>query len=176
MTVRTILPFGDPLLRKACRPITEMSPRMLTLLTDLKETLYAEPGRAGLAAPQIGMLRRAVVMDMGDGFREFINPEIMEAHGEQQSFEACLSYPGYYGRVTRYQYVKVKSVDQEGQQLITEAEGDLAVCLQHEIDHLDGILFVDRMKDGVLIHEVTKHRVPLLDVIKLANSRTCSLP
>ncbi|MCR8845236.1 peptide deformylase [Paenibacillus sp. SC116] len=175
MTVRTILPFGDPLLRKVCRPITEMSPRMLTLLTDLKETLYAEPGRAGLAAPQIGILRRAVVMDMGDGFREFINPEIIEAHGEQQGFEACLSYPGYYGRVTRYQYVKVKSMDREGLELITEAEDDLAVCLQHEIDHLDGILFVDRMKDGVLVHDVTKQRVPLLDVIQLANSRSCRL-
>lgn len=175
MAVREILPFGDPVLRKKCRPITEMTPRMEQMLNDLKETLYDKPGRAGLAAPQIGMLRRAVVMDLGEGFHEFINPEIVECSGEQTGMEGCLSYPHYYGNVKRYDKVKLAYMNRKLEQKTLEAEGYLAVCIQHELDHLDGVLFVDRMEDAFLVHEHSHDRIPVMDVIKLSNQNVCKL-
>ncbi|MBN3524779.1 peptide deformylase [Paenibacillus apiarius] len=169
MAVRTILPFGEAVLRKKCKPVTEVNGRILSLLDDLKETLYAEEGRAGLAAPQIGILRRAVVMDCGDGYREFMNPELLHAEGEQDGMEACLSFPGYYGRVKRYDYIRVRSLDRSGERVTLEAEGYLARCIQHEMDHLDGVLFVDRVVDDFIIHEATHQRVSLLDVLRVTN-------
>jgi len=174
MTVREILPFGDSVLRKVCKPVTEMTPRIVTLLDDLKDTLYAEPGRAGLAAPQIGLLRRVVVMDVGEGFKEFINPEIVEAEGEIEGMEGCLSLPGYYGMVKRYAKVKVRSMARDGSEVWTEAEGFYAVCIQHELDHLDGILFIDRMTDPVLVNDKTKHRMQRIDAINQANAAVCN--
>ena len=173
MTIRAILPFGEPVLRKVCKPVTEMTPRILTLLDDLKDTLYGEPGRAGLAAPQIGLLRRAVVMDIGEGLREFINPEIVDADGEQEGMEGCLSLPGYYGLVKRYNRVKVRSMARDGSEVWTEAEGLYAVCIQHELDHLDGILFIDRMTDQLLMHEKTKQYMQRAEAIRIANQAVC---
>ncbi|UNK19336.1 peptide deformylase [Paenibacillus sp. N3/727] len=167
MAERTILPFGNSLLRKIAKPVEEVNPRMLKLLDDMVDTLYATEGRAGLAAPQIGILRRVVVMDCGEGLIELINPEIMESSGEQFGPEGCLSYPGYNGMVTRSHYVKVSSLNRQGEPFILEAEGYLAVCIQHEIDHLNGILFIDHVKDDFLYHEQDGHRVRLMDVLKL---------
>lgn len=147
-----------------------MTPRIVKLLDDLKDTLYAAEGRAGLAAPQIGILRRAVVMDCGDGLIELINPEIVERRGEQLGAEACLSFPGYAGEVKRAQYVKVKSLNRRGEPFVLEAEGYLARCVQHEVDHLDGILFIDHVKGDFLYHEQTGERISLLDMRKLANT------
>ncbi|ANY73821.1 peptide deformylase [Paenibacillus ihbetae] len=170
MAVKPIVPFGDPILRKTARPVEAVNARTLKILDDLAETLYDEEGRAGLAAPQIGILRRLLVMDCGEGLIELINPEIVEMDGEQTGPEACLSYPGYYGYVKRADHVKVKTLNRQGETVILEGEGYLARCMQHEIDHLNGILFVDHVQDGWLYHEETNRRIELLPVIRLTNS------
>lgn len=170
MAVKPIVPFGDPILRKTARPVEAVDARTLKILDDLVETLYDEEGRAGLAAPQIGILRRLLVMDCGEGLIELINPEIVEMDGEQTGPEACLSYPGYYGYVKRADRVKVKTLNRQGETVILEGEGYLARCMQHEIDHLNGILFVDHVQDGWLYHEETNRRIELLPVIRLTNS------
>lgn len=171
MTERTILPFGDPILRKQAKPVTEITPKILKILDDMVETLYAADGRAGLAAPQIGILRQLIVMDCGDGLLELINPEILESHGEQVGFEACLSYPGYSGVVKRAKVVKIRSLNRDGESFILEAEDYLARCIQHEIDHLHGILFVDRIQGDELYHDQTGQKVNLLEVIRLTNQQ-----
>lgn len=170
MAVKPIVPFGDPILRKTARPVEAVNERTLKILDDLVETLYDEEGRAGLAAPQIGILRRLLVMDCGEGLIELINPEIVEMDGEQTGPEACLSYPGYYGYVKRADHVKVKTLNRQGETVILEGDGYLARCMQHEIDHLNGILFVDHVQDGWLYHEETNRRIELLPVIRLTNS------
>lgn len=169
MTVKQILPFGDPVLRKKAKPVTELNAKTLKVLDDMAETLYAREGRAGLAAPQIGLLRRLVVMDCGDGLIELINPEIVEAKGEQLGPEACLSFPGYAGIVKRAQFVKVTTLTRSGDTITLNAEGYLARCMQHEIDHLNGVLFVDHVRDKWLYHEETKQRIDVLQVIALTN-------
>ncbi|OIB02295.1 peptide deformylase [Paenibacillus sp. LC231] len=170
MTVKAIVPFGDPILRKIARPVDSVNARALKILDDMAETLYDSEGRAGLAAPQIGILRRLIVMDCGEGLIELINPEIVEMDGEQMGPEACLSYPGYYGYVKRANKVKVKTLNRQGQTVILEGEDYLARCMQHEIDHLNGILFVDHVRDGWLYHEETHQRIELFPVIGLSNT------
>ncbi|WP_309122296.1 peptide deformylase [Paenibacillus sp.] len=166
MTVRTILPFGDPALRSKAKPVGDIAPRILKTLDDLSDTLYADDGRAGLAAPQIGILRRLAVLDMGDGLIELIDPRIVERQGAQTGFEACLSFPGFFGQVERASYVRVETTDRQGRRVTLEAEGDAARCMQHEIDHLDGILFVDHVRDRWLIHEKTKQKLDVMDVVR----------
>ncbi|WP_438444972.1 peptide deformylase [Gorillibacterium sp. sgz5001074] len=169
MTVKTIVPFGDPILRKMAKPVeTPLSPKMLTLLDDMAETLYASDGRAGLAAPQVGILRRLVVMDCGTGLIELINPVITDRSGEQTGPEGCLSYPGFYGIVQRAERVTVTTLNREGQEVVLEAEGYLARCIQHETDHLNGILYIDHVREQWLYHEQTRQRFPLLDAIRQA--------
>jgi peptide deformylase len=170
MTVKAIVPFGDPILRKIARPVDTVNARALKILDDMAETLYDSEGRAGLAAPQIGILRRLIVMDCGEGLIELINPEIVEMDGEQIGPEACLSYPGYYGYVKRANKVKVKTLNRQGETVILEGEDYLARCMQHEIDHLNGILFVDHVRDGWLYHEETHQRIELFPVIGLSNT------
>jgi len=169
MGVKEIVPFGDPILRKRARPAEPTDPKTAKILDDLIDTLYAADGRAGLAAPQIGILRRLAVLDCGEGLIELINPEIIEKKGEQTGPEACLSFPGFYGMVTRAEYVKVKTWSRSGEEVLVEGEGYLARCLQHEIDHLDGVLFVDHVKDRWLYHENDRQRADLLEVIRLTN-------
>jgi peptide deformylase len=170
MTVKAIVPFGDPILRKTARPVDSVNARALKILDDMAETLYDGEGRAGLAAPQIGILRRLIVMDCGEGLIELINPEIVEMDGEQMGPEACLSYPGYYGYVKRANKVKVKTLNRHGETVILESDDYLARCMQHEIDHLNGILFVDHVRDGWLYHEETHQRIELFPVIGLSNT------
>ncbi len=170
MTVRAILPFGDPALRAKAKPVEALTPRILKTLDDLADTLYADEGRAGLAGPQIGILRRLAVIDMGEGLLELINPRIVERRGAETGFEACLSFPGFYGQVERASYVRVESLDRKGVLRTMEADGDLARCMQHEIDHLDGVLFVDRVRDRWLVHEKTKQKLEVLDVVRLSKS------
>ncbi|HZG15302.1 MAG TPA: peptide deformylase [Candidatus Bathyarchaeia archaeon] len=169
MSQKQIVPFGDPILRKVAKPVEEVTPKIIKLLDDMAATLYADEGRAGLAAPQVGILKRVIVMDCGDGLIELINPEIMEMSGEQVGPEACLSFPGYAGNVKRATYVKVKSINRQGNPFILEGEDFLARCIQHEVDHLDGILFVDHVQDKWLFHEKTKKKLDVLEVIKLTN-------
>jgi len=167
MTVRQIVPFGEPILRKTAKPVDTLTPRLIQLLDDMAETLYASDGRAGLAAPQVGYLRRLVVMDCGEGLIELINPEIIEMEGEQEGPEACLSFPGYFGNVRRAMRVKVKTLNRKGEEVVLEGEDFLARCMQHEIDHLNGVLFVDHVREEWLYHEQTNERIRLLDVIRL---------
>lgn len=168
MSVKTILPFGDPILRKVAKPVAEVDAKVIKLLDDLTDTLYVEEGRAGLAAPQIGILKRVIVMDCGDGLIELINPEIVEMSGTQVGPEACLSFPGYTGTVKRAKYVTVKTLNRKGETVFLEGRDFLARCMQHEIDHLQGILFIDHIEKNALYHNDTKHRVDLMAALRLS--------
>jgi len=143
MAKLNILKKGDPTLRATCRTVTEINARIRTLLDDMAETMYAADG-CGLAAPQVGVRRRVVVIDTGDsGLLELINPEIIKAEGEQQESEGCLSIPGEWGITRRPAKVTVKALDRHGNEIVVEGEGLLARAFCHEIDHLDGKLFID---------------------------------
>ena len=143
MALRDIVKEPDERLRKVCRPVKEITPHILTLLDDMAETMaYAEG--VGLAAPQVGVLRRIVVVDVGEGLIELINPEIIEKDGEVSDSEGCLSIPGKYGEVVRPAYVKVKALNRQGEEAEYEGTELLARAFCHEIDHLDGILYIDR--------------------------------
>ena len=140
MAIRNILTERESLLHKTCRPVTEFNERLWTLLDDMAETLHKADG-VGLAAPQVGILRRVFVMDVGDGLVEVINPEFVEKKGKQEDVEGCLSCPGEYGVTRRPKYVKIKAQDRHGNEFFLEGEDLTARCICHESDHLDGILF-----------------------------------
>ena len=146
MALRKVLHMGDETLRKKARPIDTLNRRMIDLLDDMAETMYEENG-VGLAAPQVGVLRRAIVIDVGDdnGLIQLINPEIIAMEGEQECAEGCLSIPGRRGYVPRPQKVTVRGTNRAGRPVEITAEGLLAIAFSHEIDHLDGVLFVDKM-------------------------------
>ncbi len=146
MAVRQLRYDGDPLLRKKSREVTIIDDRIKILIEDMKETMYKEDG-IGLAAPQVGIARRVVVIDIGDGFLALINPEIITQEGEEIDSEGCLSIPGKLGKVRRPFKVKVKYLDLEGNEKIIEGTGLLARVLCHEIDHLNGVLFIDKIID-----------------------------
>lgn len=142
MAILNILEDGEPTLRKVCRPVTEITPRIIRLLDDMKETLIEANG-AGLAAPQVGILRRIAICDTDDGMVELINPEIIETEGEQQELEGCLSVPGVWGITSRPAKVTVRALNRFGEEFtVTGTELD-ARCFCHELDHLDGVLFTD---------------------------------
>ena len=143
MALRTIRVQGDPILNKVCRPITEVTPKIRTLAEDMIETMYEANG-VGLAAPQVGILKRIVVIDVGDGPIVLINPEILETEGSQTGDEGCLSLPGKAGVVTRPNYVKVRALDENMVERELEGTELLARAFQHENDHLDGILYIDK--------------------------------
>ena len=147
MALRIIKTEEDPILRKTSRPVTEFNDRLFTLLDDMKETMYKADG-VGLAAVQVGVLRRAVVIDCGDGFLELINPEIIKSSGRQKETEGCLSLPGKSGITLRPSKVKVKAQDRHGEWHEYTGEDLKAGCFCHEIDHLDGILFTDKLARG----------------------------
>ena len=146
MAIRNILKMGEPLLNKKSKQVVDFNDRLHTLLDDMADTMYKEDG-VGLAAPQVGVLRRAVVVDIGEGLIELINPVIVETSGEQTDLEGCLSVVDYIGEVTRPNYVKVKAQDRFGKDIEVEGEGFLARAFCHEIDHLEGILFVEGVED-----------------------------
>ena len=153
MALRQIRTIGDPCLNKVCKKVEEVNERTLTLIDDMLDTMYDENG-VGLAAPQVGMLKRIVVIDIGEGPVVLINPEIVETSGEQTGREGCLSIPGKMAVVTRPNYAKVKAVDITGQNIIVEGEELMARALCHEIDHLDGILYIDKMEGELMDVEV----------------------
>ena len=144
VALRNILVDGDPKLRKTSRTVEVIDDRIRMLLDDMAETMYAANG-VGLAAPQVGVLKRIVVIDVGDGLIELINPEIVERVGEQCGPEGCLSIPEFNGYVVRPQRVTVKALDRNGNGITVVGEGLLGVALCHETDHLDGVLFKDRV-------------------------------
>lgn len=140
MAIRNIVKEGDSVLTKVSRKVEKFDERLWTLIDDMAETLHKEQG-AGLAAPQVGVLRRVVVIDVGQGVIELINPEIIEKSGEQHEIEGCLSCPGQWGITKRPMFVMVKAQDRNGNEFKMSGEGLLAKAFCHEIDHLDGILF-----------------------------------
>ena len=156
MSLRKIALEGEACLSKVCRPVTDFNSRLHTLLDDLADTL-ADSGGVGLAAPQVGVLRRVcVVLDEEDQLIELVNPEIIYTEGEQTGLEGCLSVPGKYGVVTRPEVVRVRAQDRDGQWFEVEDEGLTARCFCHEIEHLDGHLFVehtDRLMEGEELQE-----------------------
>ena len=144
MALRQIVKIGEPVLRKKSKVVKEINDRVIELLDDMADTMYDADG-VGLAAPQVGILKRVVVIDIGDGLIELINPEIIETEGEYLDTEGCLSVPGESGEVLRPYRVKVKAQDRNGQWFEIEGEELLARAFCHEIDHLDGILYVDKV-------------------------------
>ncbi|MBZ9687958.1 peptide deformylase [Clostridium estertheticum] len=146
MAIRTIRTYGDELLRKKSRVVEGITPRILLLIKDMKETMYNSKG-LGLAAPQVGILKRIVVIDVGNGPMALINPEILEMEGSNISHEGCLSIPGVQKNVERPEKVTVKALTENGEEIVMPGEGLLARAICHEIDHLDGILFVDKAID-----------------------------
>lgn len=141
MAIRQIRIMGDDRLEKICRPVKEMTPRTKELIEDMLDTMYDACG-VGLAAPQVGILKRIVVIDVGEGPIVMVNPEILETSGEQTGQEGCLSLPGQAGIVTRPNYVKVKAMDENMEEFVLEGEELLARAICHECDHLDGIMYV----------------------------------
>lgn len=149
MAKRSIIRLGeDDILRKHCRAVERFDGRLAALLDDMAETMYAANG-AGLAAPQVGILKRAVVVDAGGGLIELVNPEIIRAEGARVGVESCLSVPDRCGTVERPEKVAVRAQNRRGEPIEITGEGFLAVALCHEIDHLDGILYIDRMIEDV---------------------------
>ncbi|AGX42369.1 peptide deformylase [Clostridium saccharobutylicum] len=145
MALRNIRKYGDAILRKKCREVDEIDKRLLTLIEDMKETMYDADG-VGLAAPQVGILKRLFVIDIGEGPLVFINPEILETDGTQTDEEGCLSLPGESEEVVRPNYVKATALNEKGEKFEIEAEELLARAILHENDHLNGTLFIDRVK------------------------------
>ena len=144
MSELTVLLHPDPRLKKTCIPVTNIDKSIKKLCLDMIDTMYDANG-VGLAAPQIGILKRIIVIDVGDGIIELINPEFIEQEGSQIDVEGCLSLPERAGNVERPSYVKVKGLNRDGKEVIIEGEELLAVALCHEIDHLNGVLFIDKI-------------------------------
>lgn len=163
MAIRTILHFPDPRLRRQAQPVTKVTDEVRRLVDDMAETMYDAPG-IGLAAIQINEPWRIVVIDLSetrDQLQVFINPEILSRDGEQSFEEGCLSVPGIYEEVTRAQHIRVRALDRDGQPFELEVEGLLATCIQHEIDHLDGKVFVDylsRLKQSRIRKKLEKQQ------------------
>lgn len=157
MAIRKIVKLGDDALRKTCKKQEKFDLRLHVLLHDMAETMYKAEG-VGLAAPQVGILRRAVVIDVGDGLVELVNPEIIERSEETQcGREGCLSLPGRQGVVTRPMRVKVRAQDRKGMLFEMEAEGFFARAVCHELDHLDGTLYIDVMERELTEEEIEGH-------------------
>ena len=149
MATRKIRIDGDSILRKICKPVTEMTPRLSQLIDDMFDTMYEANG-VGLAAPQVGIIKRIVVIDIGDkNPLTLINPEIIETSGEQTGDEGCLSLPGKVGQVTRPMRVVCKALDRDMNEITVTGEGLLARAICHEADHLEGILYKDKVEDGL---------------------------
>ncbi len=147
MAIRNIILEGNEILNKKCRPVEKFDERLWQLIDDMKETMYNSNG-VGLAAPQVGILRRVVVVDVGDGLIELVNPEIIEQDGEQREIEGCLSCPGQYGTTIRPMFVKVAAKDRNGKDIQLSGMALKARAFCHEIDHLDGILFKSKVISG----------------------------
>ena len=152
MALRTIRVQGDPVLEKVCKPVKEMTPKIGELIEDMLDTMYEANG-VGLAAPQVGILKRIVVIDVGEGPIVMINPVILETSGEQTGDEGCLSIPGKAGQVTRPNYVKARAYDEKMEEHEIEGTELLARAICHETDHLDGHLYVEKVEGG--LHDVS---------------------
>ena len=143
MAVYKIVEIGDEILKEKAKPVKSINANIIKLLHNMADTLYEAKG-AGLAAPQIGVSKRVIVVDIGEGLYELVNPQIISTAGQETDVEGCLSIPGLIGDVTRAATIKVRYLDRHGKEKNLTAEGLLARAMQHEIDHLEGILYIDR--------------------------------
>ena len=157
MGLRKILTYKDPALHKVCRPVEKFDWRLHKLLNDMTDTL-AEANGVGLAAPQVGILRRVVIVDTGEEILELVNPELVETSGEQSGAEGCLSVPGKYGLVKRPNYAKVRAQDRNGEWFEAEGEELIARCFCHELDHLDGIVYTEVMERFLTEEELEQEK------------------
>lgn len=146
MAIYRIVESGDPVLREKARPVPKITPNVIKLLENMADTMYDAQG-VGLAAPQVGVGKRIVVVDVGEGIIELINPEIVRKEGLDTDIEGCLSVPGVRGEVQRAARCVVKALNREGKEVEYDGEGLLARAFQHELDHLDGILFIDKAQN-----------------------------
>ncbi|MFH1386721.1 MAG: peptide deformylase [bacterium] len=149
--------FPAPVLRKTAKPVKKVTPEIIELIDKMIATMKAAPG-IGLAAPQVGRSLRVIVLDIGEGEYALINPEVIDKSGGQTILEGCLSLPGVEAPVERASWVKVKGIDRDGEEVVVVAEGLLATVFQHEIDHLEGHVFIDRVKDPSLIKHVPRSK------------------
>ncbi|NLB78332.1 MAG: peptide deformylase [Clostridiaceae bacterium] len=152
MAIRNIVKKGDEILNKRCKEVKEINNRVIDLLDDMSETMLEGNG-VGLAAPQVGILKRIVVIDVGDGLMELINPVIIESEGEQIEAEGCLSVPGVFGKVKRPQRVVVEYLNRAGEKVRTEGTEIKAICICHELDHLEGMLFDEKVIEFVELEQ-----------------------
>lgn len=157
MALRNVIKLGDDTLRKKCRPVTDFDEKLGSLLDDMKQTLKKEKG-VGLAAPQVGILKRAIVVDDGEKYVELVNPVVVKESGIQEDVEGCLSIPGKYGITKRPRKVTVKAFDRSGKEFTVSGVDLLARCYCHEIDHLNGILFIDKVIRMLTPDELKKIR------------------
>lgn len=160
MAIRTIREWPDEILKKKCKPVKEMTPRLKELVSDMIETMHEANG-VGLAAPQVGVLKRIFVVDVsedGDSPYVCVNPEILESEGEQTDYEGCLSLPGYSGQVTRAEKIKLRALDENMEPFEVEAEALLARALQHEVDHLEGIMYTEEVEGELVRNEDLQNR------------------
>ncbi len=158
MAIRKIRVDGDDVLRKVCKPVDKMTGRIETLIEDMYDTMYEANG-VGLAAPQVGILKRIVVIDVCDGEAyTLINPVIVEADGEQIGEEGCLSLPGLVGTVKRPNHVICKALNENMEEITVEGEGLLARAICHELDHLEGVLYKDKVEDGLYSTEAPEEK------------------
>jgi len=167
MSTNKIVQFGDPVLRKTSAPVIIFHSIFHIFLDKLVNILKRTRNGAGLAAPQIGTLKRVSVINLGNGLIELINPEILYMEGEQTGLEGCLSFIGYSGTVKRANYVKIKNMDRYGKEHTLECEGLFTRCVQHEIDHLNGILYIDHIEDNTIYNEITNQKVNIDFAIEL---------
>ena len=151
MALRQIRLFGDEILRKKSREVEVVDEKIRQILDDMTETMYNEENGGGLAAPQIGILKRLVVIDMGQGLIKLVNPKIISEEGSQEVVEGCLSNPNVFGKLLRPKTVRVQAINEKGEEIILTGTGDLAKCFCHEIDHLEGILFTDFVTEYIQI-------------------------
>ena len=145
MALRQLRYEGDEILRKKCKKVEEVDDHIRMILDDMLDTLHNTEDGAAIAAPQIGILKRLVVTDMGTGIIKLVNPEIIEEKGIQECVEGCLSIPNKYGNTIRPKKVTIKALNENGEEIILTGRGEMAKCFCHEIDHLDGILFIDKV-------------------------------
>ncbi len=158
MAVRKIRKNGDEVLRSISKEVDLINDRILTLLDDMAQTMYESNG-VGIAAPQVGVLRRVIIADDGQGKLELINPVITSSDGHQKSIEGCLSVPDVYGEIDRPYRITVNAADRKGKSFSLKAEGFLAIILSHEIDHLNGVLFIDKANKLISAEEAAEYRM-----------------
>lgn len=149
MALRQIRLFGDEILRKKSREVEVVDDKIRQILNDMADTMYNTENGGGLAGPQVGILKRLVVIDMGEGLIKLVNPKIIEQEGTQEVIEGCLSSPNTWGKLKRPAKVKVQALNENGEEIILTGTGSLAKCFCHEIDHLDGILFTDLVTEYI---------------------------